>query len=63
MKIIFDNKKEFEDFKVIQCPSNIGLREKCTIYDLKGKGCEKCWKEALKNIPENMKIEVKENEI
>lgn len=60
MKIIFDSKKEFKNFKERKCPCSIDLKARCMISIYKN--CEKCWEESLKDIPKNIEIEVKEDE-
>lgn len=56
MKVTFNSQKEFENFKIRKCPRDLNLKQKrCTAY-----ACERCWKEALEDLPENVEIEVKE---
>lgn len=59
MKVTFKNEEEFENFRERKCPRDLMLKQnRCTDY-----ACEKCWKEALEDMPENVKIEVEENGI
>lgn len=55
MKVTFNSEEEFENFKIRKCPRDLNLKQKrCTAYT-----CERCWKEALEDLPEGIEIEVK----
>ena len=55
MKVIFNSKKEFENFRKRKCPGDLNLKQnRCATYT-----CKKCWEEALEDLPEGIEIEVK----
>lgn len=56
MKVTFNSKKEFENFKIRKCPRDLNLKQnRCAAY-----ACKKCWEEALEDLPEGIEIEVNE---
>ena len=55
MKVTFKNEEEFKNFRERKCPRDLMLKQnRCTDY-----ACERCWKEALEDLPEGIEIEVK----